>query len=542
MEDRLNDHSRPDEGQTGSKAGSRTDRWFVPAVFLLLLLPSFGMLFHPTTENIGNSLLKEKPVLLREDGINRDFLKDAGEWFESVFAFRPEMVTADSLLQDRIYGVSSQDSVVAGKDGWLFYAATENDYTGQEPLSDRMIFNIANNVALLQRYVSSKGASMVFTVAPNKNSLYPEYMPGGYVLTGNPKNADRLAALFRDKYSVDDPEDVDSPVGRSVRYLDLYRLFEEAFAEAGKPLYYERDSHWTEEGAVRVYRALMDITAQSGEAPRANGSAEEMNGPVEESDGPAGETEEMMELPDQPLYSEDFYGDLGKMLYPAGLFPEKRGVYCPDFTWEYTGEAQDVTADRITTANQAPCTYQKLVMYRDSFGNSLLPYFAQTYGDCVFSQKMPYPIDEDMGEDTDIVIVEIVERHLSSLGIAVPLHKAACADPADVAAILSMERVDDPANISTVEKSRNKDYTVFSGILDDRYLQPESRIYVLITDAAGTGSQVYEAYTIRMDGSDYGFSIAFDEEQIKPLTEGGYLSAAVLDPDGTMRILAYYME
>ena len=469
------------------------DRIFFIIIMCILVLPFAGMPFHMTQKDIGNSPLKAAPALTDRDGKpNIGFLHDAGDWFESVFAFRPEMVTADSLAQKWLFGVSSQDSVILGKKGWLFYSATENDYTRQEPASARMLFNIANNVRLLQDYIGSKGASAVFTVAPNKNSLYPEYMPSGYLVNDAGSTAERLSGMLED-----------------VNYADLYGLFGSA---EGEPLYYERDSHWTETGAVMVYRKLMEK----------GGYAEE----------------DLAVLSGEPEVYRDYYGDLSGMLYPSELFPEDREVYIREPAWEYSGEASDVTASYIETVNKSTGNEDRVVMYRDSFGNSLLPYFAQTFGEGVFSQNMPYAVDADMGESTDLVIVEIVERHLASLGRVAPLHKALPADMDAAADTVRFEHLSDPGNNSGIRRSLNKGYTVFSGSLDQKFMAPDSRIYVL-TEEEG-GYRCYEAYTVRTDGSDFGFSVSFDEEQMEAMESAGQnIYAAVKDAAGGYDVLCF---
>ena len=45
---------------------------------------------------------------------------------------------------------------------------------------------------------------------------------------------------------------------------------------------------------------------------------------------------------------------------------------------------------RITTVN--PVKEGSLVMYRDSFGNALLPYMADAYANAYFSRGIPYQL------------------------------------------------------------------------------------------------------------------------------------------------------
>jgi hypothetical protein len=54
-----------------------------------------------------------------------------------------------------------------------------------------------------------------------------------------------------------------------------------------------------------------------------------------------------------------------------------------------------------------------ILVFRDSFGNALYPFLAESYGGAVFSRKAPYSaaLAEKYGADT--VIIEIAERNLS---------------------------------------------------------------------------------------------------------------------------------
>ena len=57
--------------------------------------------------------------------------------------------------------------------GGSFTRRRWRDYTGADALTDRQVWAIARSLQLAQEYVESKGGSFLFTVAPNKLSLYP---------------------------------------------------------------------------------------------------------------------------------------------------------------------------------------------------------------------------------------------------------------------------------------------------------------------------------------------------------------------------------
>ena len=69
----------------------------------------------------------------------------------------------------------------------------------------------------------------------------------------------------------------------------------------------------------------------------------------------------------------------------------------------------------IQTIN--PQASGSLLMYRNSFGNTLLPFVSNAWENVWYSQYTPYSIQLDMESCLpDTVIVERVERHLTALG------------------------------------------------------------------------------------------------------------------------------
>ena len=150
---------------------------YIILAMAICMIPSVGMIFRPTTETSENKEMAAWPSFTEDGSWNENYLEEAGEYFDDHFAFRPELVSSDARIRGDLFGVSSSDQVILGKDGWLYYEATANDYLRQNQISDRAIYNIAHNVALMQQYVEEQGSQFLFTVTPNKNSLYGEYMP-----------------------------------------------------------------------------------------------------------------------------------------------------------------------------------------------------------------------------------------------------------------------------------------------------------------------------------------------------------------------------
>ena len=125
---------------------------YISLFLLLCLFPSAGLLFTGIRESSENNKTAPVPALIEKDRLNIHFLNDAGEWFEDHFAFRDEAVTAYALLLEKGFGVSAQESVITGTDGWLFYKDSLADFQGTAPMSERQLFDIAHSLAMVQEY------------------------------------------------------------------------------------------------------------------------------------------------------------------------------------------------------------------------------------------------------------------------------------------------------------------------------------------------------------------------------------------------------
>lgn len=448
--------------------------FYIAIVLGLCVVPLLLIGIRPGTSTTENRTQASWPVFYTpEKGINWSYLQEAGNYFTDHFAFRQELVTADARIRAGLFQVSPVEDVIVGENGWLYYAATLDDYQHKDTVSDRMLFNIAHNVALMQQYTESLGKTFVFTIAPNKNSLYPENMPRRFQYLIEPaSDAERLRPWLMEE---------------NVRYADLYELFR----QQEEVLYYARDSHWNQKGAVMVYHSLLDLCDKPHE------TYEQI--PVE--------------------VTTDYYGDLSRMLYPIGTEPEEEIRYQKEFTWTYQ-EGQDVEDNFIRTVCDTGS--QNLLMYRDSFGNSLLPYMAQSFANAAFSKQVPYPMTDLVNYSPDIVIVERVERHLPTLGRIPPLMNGPVCFPEG-----DRIRTDRPA--ASVELSKEGSYWKLEGLADQAYMTVNSPIYLEVND--GTAENCYEAFCVSKAendtiDNDYGYILYLSEIllhgntfQIKVMTE-----------------------
>lgn len=349
---------------------------FTALILLLCLIPSLGMLL-PAQEGAagGNQALSRAPSLRDPEGNwNPGYLSQIQDYAGDNFYLRQEMITAWSALNAKGLRSSITEDVVLGTDGWLYFADTLPDYVGLQPMTDREIFSAARNLRLMAEYCESQGARFLFTLAPNKNSLYPEHMPNLTLPSARkPRDAKRLA------------EELER---QGVDYLDCFALFR----GQEETLYFKTDSHWNGKGAALA--------------------ADAVNRALGRSSG----------YFDGPFTREEVHkGDLYDMLYPAGEGLEADPVYSGELTIEYDVPIRSAENLTIMTHGGGEGS---LVMFRDSFGNNLYPYLADSFGAALFSRSMPYRLDLVAQREADYVAAELVERNLRYLIQNIPVMPA----------------------------------------------------------------------------------------------------------------------
>jgi hypothetical protein len=459
----------------------------LPLLFTVLCLalcavPSLGMIVRPTTETIGNERQTELPSITNEDGsFNLGFFTGLGDYFAKHFAFRSEAITADAKIQSEIFGSSNVDTVTVGTDGWLYYTSTLDDYLGRNTMNTREVNDLVHNLGIIRDYAASKGVDFLFTSPANKNTLYPEHMPyytGAKV--SDRHNRDLVSAALAES---------------DIRYVNLYELFK----EQDEVLYFERDSHWNNKGALLAYDAIL---TELGKAHDDYSAAEVSR-------------------------KKDFAGDLAKMIYPAG--DEKE--YNDDYGAEdrYVTEAASVEDAHIDTVNADAAG--TLYMYRDSFGNALVPFFASAYGEAHFTKAFPMDLAKDLETyHPDVFVMELVERNLGWLITQPPILPS----PRLSYYRLSDEELDGHVEAEAAISFYSKDYVQFSGTIDADIVGDEDVILIAVSDNS-VATETYECYGIAAEDGRTGFT-AYARADSVDLSDG--LTISVVLQRGTEFIKA----
>lgn len=442
----------------------------------ICLVPTVLMPFVKSSSDKEKRQLAAKPEIKTEDGkLNFGFFDDFDAYFSDHFAFRSKLVNLDGRLKSTLFGTSNTDNVIVGRDGWLYYGETADDFMNINTLSDRAVDNIRRNLELMDEYCKSRGAQFVFTAVPNKNSIYPEYMPFNYIESDNAGNYEKLMKTLSE----------------SGFCLDMAEALRSA--DASIPLYHKTDSHWNNLGA---YAGHVRLTEELGVESCSAGTSW--------------------------FTRNDRLGDLAAMIYPDEEAKDTNVYNDYEFTYSYEGRFRGL--DDLTIKTTAPDKEGKLLMYRDSFGEAILPYMAECFGEAEFSRVVPYRME---GIDGGSVVLEIVERNIGNLQKYAPVMVAPKTDAPENAGVFKGEGV-----VVKTESSGNFSH-VYGELPEEFFADGGSRIFITTADGTFEAFCCFEDKLLEREGefSDRGFSAYVP--QIPRLNPGDVTITAVKS-DGTV--------
>ena len=450
---------------------------YVVVFFALCICPLVMILFSPQSERIGNEQSADMPKFITGEGINRTFSTEFDECFSKINPLRKILINAENSLKIDVFN-SNSNGVIAGNNGYLFSEETTDDYIGVT-MSDRAIYRAAKTIELTQKYAESNGSNFVFTVVPNKNSVYPELMPSRFI-KGDKNNLDNLAVQLKKL---------------GVNYMDLKSYFLDIDTE----LYLKEDTHWNNLGALYGFNSIMDKLGKDHKTY--NGVSYKIK--------------------------KDFKGDLADMAFPDSVRTCEQyyfDIYPDDYIFLQPGRSSDKEEllktlmgneekiDGIIRTSNSKAE-GSLYILRDSFGRALLPFLIDNYVSTYITRYQPINLTQSSYDD---IVWEVVERNISDILNTAP---AVYAQSANVIAdkIQTSRR-------NQVKISDNGTTVSIYGELDKRYFDTESNIYAFLTGDNDyycfEAFPVFESEKIGVDrDSDYGFSLTINKDSIN---QGNY--------------------
>jgi alginate O-acetyltransferase complex protein AlgJ len=227
-------------------------RKLIAAAFLACLFTVFaGTWFHwDPAESRENRILSRWPGQPRNFAQVKQFSDRALEFFRDHFGFRNLMIRGVALMKYRGIGERNQNRVIVGKDGWLFYAADDKFLADRalDPFSNQDLDQWQELLEKRHKWFADRRIVFLVVIPPDKQTIYPEYMPDEFAHPPRPTRLDQLIARLKERNS-------------PVQIIDLRPALLEA--KKVRQVYFTTDSHWDDDGIYPAYVALLKSVAQA---------------------------------------------------------------------------------------------------------------------------------------------------------------------------------------------------------------------------------------------------------------------------------------
>lgn len=357
-------------------------------VFLLVLtLPMVknAIFFSGQPELTEKRRLNPKPEF-RFDSLF-GFSRRYTPYYSDHFAFRGSLIYMNNLLKVKLFGISPVPGVMMGKEGWLFLhkqnlrPSTIDYYRALSPMTPEQLDNWRRQLEKRRDWLAQKGIDFLFVVVPNKNTIYPEYMPDRIRKANPVSRMDQLLEHLRKN--------------STVPFIDLRPALLEA--KSRYPVYSATDTHWNDYGAYIAYREIIHFISRRFEAFAGMTPRPLSRFKIETVDRSGGDLAIMLSL-QKEILREDMI-----QMIPVPPLSAKM-VDMPNVS-RYVKQRR--------TENPS-AAYPNIVMVHDSFYKKLMPFLSEQFS------RVLYIWDWDMGfypgiiekENPKLVINEMAERFL----------------------------------------------------------------------------------------------------------------------------------
>ncbi|KWT82790.1 alginate O-acetyltransferase AlgX-related protein [Candidatus Magnetominusculus xianensis] len=359
---------------------------FTSLVFVIFIslpiLSTFLAITYPVNISEQRSLASNPKLSIKNLA---KFPAQYTQYFEDNFGFRDMFIRWNNRFKVTVLKTSPIPHQVAfGHDGWLYMTAidTIEDYRGNAPFKKEELIKIKGTLLARQRWLRERGIDYYLLVPPNKETIYPEYLPEFINKVSSTTKLDQLITLLDNT---------------TFKIIDLRDSILEA--KNNGRLYFKTDTHWNSFGAFMGYQKI--INALGKDYPQLVPKA------ISDFKVTAGARGA---------------GDLYRLISVADLFTDDEVIFTPVTPFKSKDAAPGNYVHTYRTPTNPLIVREvddgrlpKVVVFRDSFFMHPLDFFAEHFRRSVYVWTMTFDTDIIEKEHPDIVITEIVERNLYTL-------------------------------------------------------------------------------------------------------------------------------
>ena len=358
-------------------------------VFMILPILLFAIFGRFTdTTNYENRTLAELPTL---ESVKISELHTGFEtWFSDHLPFRNQLIFLNNLIDYKVFHVSDADSVIIGRNDWLYYNGRqfnvedpEQDWNGSNVYSDADLKALADNMISMRDKLKAKGCDFVIFIAANKEHVYPENMPVSYGSPAQNRRMEQVVSYLRNNtdLTVICPYD---------------KLLETRKSDPDLQLYYKYDSHWNNVGSY-IGSSMLD---------------EALGHPMPDI------STLKITTAKSPRY------DLATMLHLGNFLTDDPNYVVNDFTAnKIKTEYNDERTEFRSTNESGNADPRKVFIIGDSYSTMMEQYIACNFNETYLNFYYNYTPEMLDKEKPDVVIYETVERYIGNMMTFTPDEK-----------------------------------------------------------------------------------------------------------------------
>jgi len=354
------------------------------AIFLIAIsTPLLDMVFKldPLPRLSENRGPAELPPIQFKKKMIQEFPLKFTQYYNDNFGFRNTFVRVNYLVRKGLLESSPSREVVLGKDGWLFYAGEGElaDYRGINHYDVKSLEKWARFLELKRQWLAQDGIRYLFVIAPNKSTIYGDYLPKSINKVKQKSGLDELLEYLKENTQVE--------------IVDL----RPALFKAGEieRTFNKTDTHWNNFGAFVAYQEIMKPVSRW--------------------------------FPETKAYPYEKFslhrkkglgGDLASLIGGTEYILEDELHLAPLVQRRAKVSEKDESPQGPFSMAQTNAKLPRVIVYRDSFLVSVIPYLSEHFQySRYFWQRWDaaVPIEKVVGKyKPDLVIEEVVERLLKN--------------------------------------------------------------------------------------------------------------------------------
>jgi hypothetical protein len=288
------------------------------------------------------------------------------------------------VMRDKVF-----NGLYAANDNWLVYTgeSSVSDFQNSDRFTKNELMDVHKRLDYLCSELTKIGTKFIVMIPPNKNTIYPEYLPPEMAPIQAGSRLDQVMSIWQDT--------------KNCRVIDLRA--ELLNAKKDNLVYYKTDTHWNSLGAYIGYQKLSSIIKE---------------------DFP---TIHIRDLSEYSMIIKDHKGDLNGNKFGHFDLPDSALFLDPKFQKTVLSKGYVSLEGLKIGTNNTYWSYTNnndfpdVIIVQDSFFNTLKPFIDEDFHEALYLWSLGIDMDLIRMRKPDYLIIEITERFLYPSLFRLPL-------------------------------------------------------------------------------------------------------------------------